>query len=342
MSTTEDKPQAMADEPSSAPVAAPLEPVAIDWQHLPKSICKGLVLAQGTVRTVENDGKIESEKRAFKFPTAAAISEMARKALSSGDLAIQCTGWVASANAAGIRSDWIIMHADGSISPTITLAMPMATGNDRIKAVGATMSYTRKYFLASLLNMGWVDPREEVETMTQPRGQGGGNRGGHRNRGGQNRGQQGQHGDGDHSEPPRVTERTTTKAPAESKPAEKPPSDELKAAARESWKALVALGVHPEMIHCIATGITGGMPEVPSTSELRAIVYYGNVARNATALGREVPKRYEELRDYVMGELPTAEPVQSDGKNTATVQSNGHDPDPNLENADKVHKPAGP
>ncbi len=327
MTTTEDTPTTETD--SSAPSVAEtvaLPPVVIDWQSLPKSICQGLVIAQSQVTTVENDGEVKAEKRSFKFPTTAAIACCAREALSAGELALVSIGWAASpGNGNGIRSGWLLVHSDGSVSPTITLSMPMAGGNDQIKALGATMSYTRKYLLASLLNMGWNDPREEVETMGQGRGKSGHQGHSHPKQqqpqsawhDAQSRKQQQPQGSWDDASP-----RSETAAAPSQKPEvlSRQPSAEERDAAKIAWLGLRDdFNVPPPSIHKLATGLEEE-PEGFSRAEVLAITQARDVYRHAEDAEVALPPGHTPMVSYLVDKMGGV-PVYISGKITAAGES---------------------
>ncbi len=239
--------------------AAPAVPevTPIDWQHLGSELAAGLVKASAAVETVMTDGQVGNQ---YRYATTAAVVAASRVALAAGELALPLTSYRVQANI--MSADFVLLHKSNQASPTITVSIPVVRMSDATKAIGATLSYLRKYTAAAVLGIGWVDPGEDVDQQTAPK------------------------------QPTHATQRRDTpqtRAPQPQKTGAVSHMDRLLEKAKGANRALLDAGLHPELLYSYSTGVTGGMPDKPAGSELLAIVIAGQALAHSKEHDLELP-----------------------------------------------------
>lgn len=261
---------------------------AYNFTALPPKLAKGLVIAQAHATTVEND-KESGGKGDFRFsyPSQAAITERAREALAAGKLALFSMGYEIDGGV--MRVTYHLVHEDGDMGPAMPATMTVASMKHQ--DVGKSITYLRKYMMGLVLNMGWDDPKEDVDA--------------HINAG---------------QSAPKVTQRTTKPAPkSKPKPKEIEPDglEEIRKTARQAVGILRGQFNFPDMdtIYKVATGHDAPWPKDPDMLEFMACVQLASVCE--VAAEEDVPfthKAFVGLCDQQEG--PGYEPLFRDGEVT--------------------------
>ncbi len=132
----------------------------IDWRHLDPRLASAIVKAAGSVQTVAKDA---TSGEGYKYATTAAVMHSAQVAMDDAKIHIPMVsyeprdGW--------IFATFVVIHESGAASPDIHASIPKAGMRDPVKALGATLSYLRKYLYAAVLGIGWDDPTEDVDAQ---------------------------------------------------------------------------------------------------------------------------------------------------------------------------------
>jgi len=239
----------------------------IDWRGLDPRLAAALVQASCSVETVAKDAK---SGEGYKYATTAAVVAAARAAMTVGKIAMPLVSYE-------VRDRWlhgvfILIHESGAASPDIHASIPLATIRDPVKAVGATLSYLRKYLTAAVVGVSWDDPAEDVDA---------GRSGGQQQRPPQR--QQSRPSPQRQAQQPRPD---TTKTAGS---VELSPAMEAKKMARGFWSRLVAQGAAKGSIIEIATGAKGLVADDLLTSQYYAISLLGRASVLAVQKDLELP-----------------------------------------------------
>jgi hypothetical protein len=259
-------------------------------------LCAAIVAAQGAATTVDNDG--HNQKQNYKYATQAAIACKARQAMGLAGIALVQAGWrsVPMGNREGVNADFVIVHKEGAVSPVFSATMHVGMAPDKSKALAAGLSILRKYVLAGLLNMGWSDPSEDVDSGLHDKPRGGGRSNGHQK--------------------PAAQQAGSTVKP-----------DKLRQDANGWRKFLIDRGCPSDEVFSFALGIDGAPPKPAPRSMLKSLCEAGHAVQKAHANGPNIQNHDELLAFLETTDRPI---LWAHGKITAAGESfdkssaNGH------------------
>jgi len=277
---------------SPSPEQPPPSIEPIKWSELDPKLAAAIVEAQGLAESVPVDSQ---HGQGYKYASLSAIVSCARASMTASGLALITDGW--SVEGSNLHVNYIIVHKDGPTSPSIGAVMPIASRGDATKALSASLSCARKYMLAGLLNMDWTDPSTDIDS---------------------------EHGPSTDAQKTNSQRQTQSRRPA---PQAAPRlSDgqrmykELLTDAQGWARRMVALGVDKNRILSYATGISGGFPDHPPTSILRAVCSAGK-ALSAASVAENSP-RMDSHEMLITAIAASGIPVLwSDGKITPTGEA---------------------
>jgi hypothetical protein len=246
-------------------------------------VAADFVAMLGSVETVKNDGEVRARADKgggvlFRYPTAGAIIDAARKHLSAhGFVALFPGGYEWHKTHQVVSMSLSLMHKTGVIIPMAKSVMP-CLGADT-KAVCCTVTELRKYMLGLALNMSWNDQTEDAVLRRERAGNGNGN--------GQVRDNPPQQ-QRTHQQAPMTTERKTY--PAEQAKREtavvmpyrgwlKDEYEELLSNTKLALKSMKEKGFSPLETYFIATGTSlNAFPKLPFPSVCDGIILAALIA----------------------------------------------------------------
>jgi len=125
----------------------PLPPKPPDKSEL----YKALAVAQGDIHSAEAISVVNAGSYSFKYADLAACLDVIRKPLSDNGL---CLIQIPSLNGTEVIMETVIGHESGQ-SISCTLSMQSEKGSPQ--AIGATMTYLRRYSLCSMISVAQFD-----------------------------------------------------------------------------------------------------------------------------------------------------------------------------------------
>jgi hypothetical protein len=136
-------------------------------------VAADFVAMMGSVVTVVNDSEVKSKtgQRLFRYPSAGAIFDTARKHMNAhGFFPIFPGGYEWNKTHSVVSMNLSFVHKSGTVIPMARSIMP-CLGFDT-KAVCCTVTELRKYMIGVALFMSWNDQREDAVQVANGQGNG--------------------------------------------------------------------------------------------------------------------------------------------------------------------------
>lgn len=124
-------------------------PIALATQHA--ELYKALAVAQGQIQAADASSEADMGTYKYKYADLAACLEVIRKPLSENGL---CLIQIPSLNGTEVLMQTVIGHESGQ---SISCTMSMQSEKGSPQAIGATMTYLRRYSLCSMLGVAQFD-----------------------------------------------------------------------------------------------------------------------------------------------------------------------------------------
>ncbi len=134
---------------SNLAIAAANPPIALTQQHA--DIYKALAVAQGDIQAADASSEADMGTYKYRYADLAACLEVIRKPLSDNGL---CLIQIPSLDGTEVHMQTVIGHESGQ---SISCTMSMQSEKGSPQAIGATMTYLRRYSLCSMIGVAQFD-----------------------------------------------------------------------------------------------------------------------------------------------------------------------------------------